>query len=219
MIERTSNGRTVLQKAKAKVCGTCQKGFKNLPELKQHIKIHNRFLCSICKHKHRKEFKTLSELRKHMKIHEQLGDCPDCSCKILYSEMKRHRQTEHGVVVTNICRFCGHMDKSYSNVLKHERQVHLKEKNVSCPNCDMNFFNMSDLDRHMVRHDPVKKFECKFCKKTFARNSTLQLHEKIHTGDKKVVCYVCGERFVQKASLNYHMSKHHPDKVLQKAFI
>ncbi|XP_063837107.1 myoneurin-like isoform X3 [Ostrinia nubilalis] len=193
-------------------CNKCPKITSTPARIRNHIRyLHlqeeSACVCDICK----KEFKTRPQLKRHMWLHK-LFDCPECSRQFTKEELGFHRADEHGVAMPT-CGICGYRNIDQFRVIRHQRSVHLKEKNLSCSLCDMKFFSTSHLRKHMVRHDPVRKFECKFCKKTFPRLNTLRQHEKIHTGDKKKVCPVCGERFVQKASLNYHMIKHHPDAV------
>ncbi|XP_063371155.1 protein krueppel-like [Cydia amplana] len=111
------------------------------------------------------------------------------------------------------CGVCGLKAISQGEIDRHQRKVHLKEKNVACPICNYQCYDNAQLKKHMIRHKVDKVYSCRFCKKTFPRPTTCRIHEMIHTGEKNKVCELCNASFVQKASLNYHMMKHHPDHV------
>ncbi|KAL0853023.1 hypothetical protein ABMA27_012804 [Loxostege sticticalis] len=189
-------------------CNRCSKVLITLFNMRKHIESHMQIhKCETCE----KEFQTRTQLSRHLLIHK-LYDCPECSQKFPKTEIQYHRADEHGVPIPT-CGICGYRTESRCTLLKHQRRVHMTEKTIPCPHCDMKFFENSSLNQHLIRHNPVKKYECKFCKKKFPRTETLLRHERIHTGEKKKVCNRCGEKFVQKASLNYHMMKRHPDAV------
>ncbi|CAG9789647.1 unnamed protein product [Diatraea saccharalis] len=162
-------------------------------------------ICNECN----KVFNSRDLLTTHKKIH-RMPECPECSLTFKRKEMAFHRNEVHGVPIPT-CGICGYKTHRENLINKHQRQVHLRERNLPCPQCDAMFFEIWQLKKHLVCHNPVKKYECRFCKKTFPRLGTKREHEKIHTGVKNKVCSQCGDRFVQKASLNYHMMKHHPE--------
>ncbi|KAL0853022.1 hypothetical protein ABMA27_012803 [Loxostege sticticalis] len=189
-------------------CNKCDHVMLTLVNMRKHVSAHlDKFCCDTCK----REFKNHRQLKKHMLIH-RLYDCPECSEKFPKTELQYHRADEHGVPMPT-CAICGYRTESRYTLLKHQRRVHMNERTIPCPHCDMKFFENATLNQHLVRHNPVKKYECKFCGKRFPRSETLLRHERIHTGEKNKVCNLCGEKFVQKASLNYHMMKRHPDAV------
>ncbi|KAL0853021.1 hypothetical protein ABMA27_012802 [Loxostege sticticalis] len=189
-------------------CNKCEHVMLTLVNMRKHVSAHiDKFYCDACK----RNFKNQTKLRKHMQTH-QLYDCPECSQQFTKIKLLRHRAEKHGVELPT-CNICGYKTIKQSLLVNHQRRVHMNERTIPCPHCDMKFFLLCDLRHHMVRHDPIKKYECKFCKKNYPRLETLKRHERIHTGDKRKVCTLCGERFVQKASLNYHMLKRHPESV------
>ncbi|CAG9789648.1 unnamed protein product [Diatraea saccharalis] len=204
-------------------CSLCEEKFSSKGPLARHLaSVHSmkqmtvcqtkvlkstkKAICDICK----KEFNCKSLLSIHIRTHNSPPKCPECSLVMKPREMAFHRNEAHGVPLPT-CGICGYRSHKEYLVIKHQRQVHLKERNLNCPKCNAKFFNISHLRRHLITHNPVKKYECRFCKKTFPRLGTKREHEKIHTGVKNKVCSQCGDRFVQKASLNYHMMKHHPE--------
>lgn len=172
----------------------------------RNLRKFTKFSCTICN----KEFPSSTSLRRHNGYKHKLVKCPDCDDMYTVRSMPRHRHKAHGTEIPT-CGICDYKHPCLTGVIQHQRKVHLKEKNVSCPHCELKFFNNSVLRKHMVKHGTTKKYECSFCHKKFPRQTTMRMHERIHTGEKNKVCAICGDRFVQKASLNYHMAKHHPD--------
>ncbi|XP_063837108.1 zinc finger protein 652-B-like isoform X4 [Ostrinia nubilalis] len=193
------------------LCEFCARTFTTLFFVKNHLQIYHsqEFICGTCN----KKFQNGCQLRKHLAIHK-LFDCPDCDGTFSKIELGYHRADAHGAPIPT-CGVCGYRTLNKSQMMNHQRRVHMKERTIPCPfsQCDMMFYNQNHLRQHLVKHNPVKKFECKYCLKSYPRQNTLMRHERIHTGDKRKVCKICGEKFVQKASLNYHMMKRHPDAV------
>ena len=99
----------------------------------------------------------------------------------------------------------------------------------SCTDCDSNFKNKSDLEKHVEKHKE-KSFSCQKCDKKFKRLNELKKHEKVHKTvtceacDKKVPeppnfksekpfrCLLksCLKRFRYKGDLSKHIKKYHP---------
>ncbi|GBP42767.1 Zinc finger protein 2 homolog [Eumeta japonica] len=197
-------------------CPVCEQTFKNKTQSINHLaEIHGDadvgrdgrgFQCRICG----KPLNSGDRLYAHMK-HHILMTCRLCGLvPNTVKEMAEHQQEKHGVEIPT-CGVCGYKNRSRHRVLRHQRKVHMKEKNLECDVCCMRFFDKSSLNKHMVCHKSARAHECEYCHKKFQRASTMNTHRKIHTGEKNKVCEVCGERFVQKASLNYHMMKRHPE--------
>ncbi|XP_061725814.1 zinc finger protein 354A-like isoform X2 [Cydia pomonella] len=191
-------------------CPICDEYFTDLKLLNAHKTQphHTNYSCTPCNLK----FTQKELLAKHNRCHHKLSKCSFCSKLMLQKEIKKHLLKFHEDKLPT-CGVCGFKAKSQAIIVKHQRQVHLKEKNVKCSICKFEFFSNPQLVKHMITHKVDKVYTCKFCKKTFARLTTCRIHEMIHTGEKNKVCEVCGAKFVQKASLNYHMLKHHPDHV------
>ncbi|XP_063632074.1 zinc finger protein 26-like isoform X4 [Cydia splendana] len=159
-------------------------------------------------------FPTHAKLMYHRKHNHTQIQCSFCPDVIFYTSKERriHMFKFHEDRLPT-CGVCGLKTISQGQIDKHQRKVHLKEKNVACPVCNYQCYDNPQLKKHMIRHKVDKVYSCRFCKKTFPRQSTCRIHEMIHTGEKNKVCELCNASFVQKASLNYHMLKHHPDHV------
>ncbi|XP_053623251.1 zinc finger protein 658B-like isoform X2 [Plodia interpunctella] len=205
-------------------CNICEETFKGLGPKRCHllsihgmeeVKVGNGFVirlavkvtCNTCQ----QEFPSEHSLRQHMTYKHKVRQCTECPMTFTSRRhVKLHKAEVHGIGM-HVCGVCDFKHAMKAAIVTHQRKVHLKEKNVSCPDCGLKFFGPFQLKNHMVRHNPVKKYECQFCHKMFPRQSTMREHEKIHLGDKRRVCRVCDERFVQTASLSYHMKKYHPE--------
>ncbi|XP_026749437.1 zinc finger protein 283-like [Galleria mellonella] len=161
--------------------------------------------CNVCG----KEYNVGAILNRHVRTHKPIK-CPECSLEFKDYEIPQHLKEVHNNM-SMTCGICGYQVDKRCLMIKHQRRVHLKEKNYTCHICNVNVFGGYDLKKHLVKHNPVKMYECAHCQKRYPRRTTLVQHLKIHAGDKKKVCTICDQRFVQKASLNYHMTKHHPE--------
>lgn len=164
------------------------------------------YICHVCS----KEYPNENSLKLHKKNYHTPKKCPDCDLKFTRRNLRMHQHEAHGVQIPT-CGVCGYKNWVRAKVIVHQRKVHMNEKNVSCDQCDMKFFDRISLGRHKIAHGTDRKFECSYCHKKYPRLNTLRLHEKIHTKVKDKVCSICGQGFVQKASLNYHMKKYHPE--------
>lgn len=167
------------------------------------------YICDYCNTTFKGRYTFLKHIKKHY-VHLKCSVC-SANCRDARS-LAFHKHEVHGDAIPT-CGVCGYKTWLIGQLNRHQRKVHMKEKNVSCSQCSLRFFDNTALTRHMIRHAPVKKHECPHCLKRFPRRSTMMMHLKIHTGDKKKVCPLCDAKFVQRASLTYHMAKHHPESV------
>ncbi|XP_048003766.1 myoneurin-like isoform X3 [Leguminivora glycinivorella] len=190
-------------------CPTCGEVFTDIKLLQKHKAQPHiaKYSCKPCG----LLFTLKRLLSKHNSHHHGLAKCHLCPKVLSKVEMKKHIEDVHKDIPT--CGVCSFKAVTQALVVRHQRKVHLKEKNVTCSICKFKCFGTAELNRHMISHKVDKVYTCRFCKKTFPRPTTCRIHEMIHTGEKNKVCDVCGAKFVQKASLNYHMLKHHPDHV------
>lgn len=193
-------------------CPECSELFCNNSDRKKHILIthksegsHEKYVCDKCG----KQFAHREGITQHLRgIHTE-KKCQKCGTifqsRYLYLKHLSHKHDRP----MPTCGICGFQSVVESRLIVHQRQVHMKEKNISCEYCSLQFFSASQLNSHQIKHSNEKKCVCTVCNKSFRRKSNLNIHMRIHVQDKRKVCTICSQAFVQKSSLNYHMSKHH----------
>ncbi|KAJ2938661.1 hypothetical protein O0L34_g11988 [Tuta absoluta] len=196
------------------VCG-CSAGFINLASYNAHLETHKEAMaefkiqCSLCP----KSFPTEHRLSNHMKyVHtKRKHHCSFCD-EIFDSYKTRsiHLSEVHGVKMLQLqCQICGKSFKTSGAHNVHVRRNHLMERNRHCQLCDMKFFDLKELEEHMVTHTGSRDFQCDICHKRYGRKKALIEHMRIHLNDRRFECIFCGLKFVQKCSLKGHLSSKH----------
>ncbi|GBP42772.1 Zinc finger protein 554 [Eumeta japonica] len=194
-------------------CPLCEAKFRLEMYKKQHLALdHNveeitngertvlvdcldKFECDICG----KKFNTRNSVKYHIRYHLS-KQCRHCGLVFdSVVQVTDHLHEVHGEHIPT-CGICGYKNRVRSLVTKHQRKVHMKEKNVECELCGESFFSSRYLSRHMIKHNPEKKYECQYCLKRFPRKNTLRQHVKIHMGLKNKVCKICNERLCAAAA-------------------
>lgn len=134
----------------------------------------------------------------------------------------------HDITVHQGRFLCDECPLSYarnSDLLKHLRTVHNRQKPFSCDLCSVKFGQKHHLRRHQRNvHDKERNFKCQSCQACFARKEQLKSHIRtVHeaktrndgegggeiTGDMKFVCFLCDSRFIDKDGLKDHFDKIH----------
>ncbi|XP_058803876.1 zinc finger protein 121-like isoform X1 [Phymastichus coffea] len=87
-------------------------------------------------------------------------------------------------------------------------QVHVQERKYQCKECGAMLKRKEHLDQHMRGHSDERPFKCPMCQKAFKRNEHLTRHFVIHSGDKNFTCQVCQKAFSRKDHLNKHTQTH-----------
>lgn len=163
------------------------------------------FNCTTCD----KQFRQLSTLTNHMKIHTGKATlwrthyywiiAHFCHVYFLYLFLIGEKPFK--------CTICEREFRQSSTLTNHVK-IHTGEKPFSCNFCSKQFRQLSTLSNHVKIHTGMeickcveyafslflvffviffigeKPFECIFCKKQFRQSSTLNNHIKIHAADK-----------------------------------
>lgn len=77
------------------------------------------------------------------------------------------------------CEFPG-CDKAYEKKKSFMRHLLRHKAKYNCPVCELNFGQISDLNRHLVRHTGRKPFRCDYCGLQFSQKSNLKRHMAVH---------------------------------------
>ena len=153
-------------------CDICFKNFTTTSGLYVHKKtIHEKikaFKCAKCD----RTFKRLHHLQDHMKLkHEPKGfQCDICYLEFaLKRDLKKHKSAVHAKIKKYQCNFCDEQF-AYTHVLAvHKKKNHLKVKDVKCEYCDEMFYFISDKNMH-VKTGHLEIFDiftCTFCNRIF----------------------------------------------------
>ncbi|KAK5638230.1 hypothetical protein RI129_012525 [Pyrocoelia pectoralis] len=80
------------------------------------------------------------------------------------------------------------------------------------------YYDLTDINSHMLMYNEFKPFHCTECNKCFVRKDKLMLHMRIHTGEKPFKCTHCGRSFSRKDKMNNHERTHTGEKPFQCIF-
>ncbi|XP_037299024.1 zinc finger and SCAN domain-containing protein 12-like isoform X1 [Manduca sexta] len=196
-------------------CSLCPETFMYHSQRKLHMYENHltdkpdQFCCGHCQ----RQFRRKNTLAEHMMdVHIQ-KKCKYCDLKFPRKKYLFHMNEEHGVPMPT-CGVCGLRALMESALVRHQRNVHLNEKNKKCDICRKRFHTISNLKDHMITHNQDRIFKCDVCEKSFARKECFKAHYRIHTGERPFSCKICKAAFIQRASLRFHM-KSHPEPRLE----
>ena len=190
----------------------CLETFATEKEYKAHILathgLNTKIYCENCG----KMFKNLYELKPHMRTHnpEKNFICVECGKRFKREQnMKIHTLGFHKGIFNYNCDECGMNLVSRVALHGHKRNKHNQEY-VFCPECNQRLRDKYKLDEHMTIHTGEKKYKCKTdgCGKKFRIDSVLRNHEKLHTGVKEYQCIICPKKFRQSQHLSNHIKRH-----------
>ena len=202
-----------------KQCDICQVSFKHRDELIVHKEnVHGvsqqlfsveTFLCTVCK----KSFSRKDKLNDHKKEvhHGQRFKCPKCIASFtqkakLKNHMKagKHKKSQH----LHECSFCDTKFKSWHKMDRHIKEVHTRETQVRCPQCDKVFSREEHMRSHMrnVHLDKTEKFQCDICQASFDYKYNLKRHVKQVHENFSFKCQECSAAYTQKYKLEKHVA-------------
>ena len=155
-------------------------------------------------------------MRKH-----EVGEFKCNHCEKIFQRdllLKCHFDSVHNKTMKK-CDFCDKVLLA-TNLKNHVKNLHLKQFQVKCDECDIIFKKDSAFRKHLFeRH-------CKQCGETFANYYEQKVHRNLHHGEKLQLiydCQKCDKSYKEKNVLNEHVDlvhykikKHQCDICLKK---
>ncbi|XP_076809631.1 uncharacterized protein LOC143452513 isoform X2 [Clavelina lepadiformis] len=204
-------------------CHQCHKVFKSLHDLGLHqyqVHLNSRkkntqtkiYACGLCPSK----FSHPHALREHMTSNPHCYVCRICEATFTCERyLRKHYLMQHKGQEARgaICKVCG---KSLRSVyyLRLHMLIHTKELPYRCTKCDAAFNRKDKVKRHMLTHDPIKRFKCPLksvlgCTKEFNRADKLKEHIIGHSGVKKTYpCSFCSKKYSRQSCKVKHELSH-----------
>ena len=212
-------------------CKTCEKGFKDKGNLKQHEATHKSdrpHKCEVCG----QCFTFKRNMLRHAEIHAQTSKplpnqntiykCDFCD-KLFTSEVSLldHNKEEHPndtANVNNVVFKCYHRNcdrvfpsekvfQSHYELVHEEKEESKEHGPYSCQYCGVQFINIKTLRQHSkTSHSSVGTFKCALCNKGFKNECDLKSHMKDHTDKrKKYICNYCSKAWDRPSDLVKHI--------------
>eukprot|EP00188_Purpureofilum_apyrenoidigerum_P000928 Plantae.Rhodophyta-Purpureofilum_apyrenoidigerum.ctg14684.p1 GENE.Plantae.Rhodophyta-Purpureofilum_apyrenoidigerum.ctg14684~~Plantae.Rhodophyta-Purpureofilum_apyrenoidigerum.ctg14684.p1 ORF type:complete len:495 (+),score=50.79 Plantae.Rhodophyta-Purpureofilum_apyrenoidigerum.ctg14684:356-1840(+) len=116
---------------------------------------------------------------------------------------------------STVCEVCNATFRRKYDRDRHNRSVHLGEKDNKCQLCDAAFFQRAHLKVHMQeRHEKTKRLSCDMCDEKFFNKHKLDRHRRsVHLRERNFACTLCSSRYFQRSDLTRHMKKRHDNEV------
>ncbi|CAH1785734.1 unnamed protein product, partial [Owenia fusiformis] len=132
-------------------CGFCNKEYKSLVGMRNHLKSSLHFKCTLCP----KSFETNKQLTSHSKIHSlKPYTCNQCSQLFTCEEdLNIHFNSTHK------CKQCFEVFTSRQDLKTHVQFSHVGSQNT-CRYCPKNFPSKNDLNTHLHHVHDETLFKC-----------------------------------------------------------
>lgn len=140
-------------------------------------------------------------------------------CTLIGANLRRHILSTHNLKELD----CHHCFRRCAGVAEFENHVklHFPEKYFPCDLCVFGFDSLSNLIRHIRRHnlpstrewalsyslpDNYNFYSCQYCDKNFIFEASKEYHERTHF--TCLICEMCGKKLPNKSQLSVHQRQH-----------
>ena len=141
-------------------------------------------------------FASNGELAKHdAEYHPQMFECNKCRAVFIDEEA-----------------FLKHDAECDVNPVEEEREVDKSEKpsNFACQECEEEFEDRIELERHIMTHGYEAGFACTACLQKFATEEEKEQHMNVdHPDEASFACTSCLQRFATEEEKEHHMKQYH----------
>ena len=208
-------------KAPAKMtnCDICAALFKNKNSMLSHKVqdhgIEDAFKCDQCD----KGFKNDTNLHYHKRtVHEESSVTCDICGKLFNNKagLSLHLRRFHHVYTIpqdkyiKKCDMCDTEFKNSQDFNSHMSQVHNRDKDFKCKDCDTLWVSHCSLEFHYVTCHNMIMYCCDICGYLNSQEAPVKRHKRdVHDKTYPHVCYICGKGFDKRQRLSDHLSRLH----------
>ena len=178
-------------------CQQCGMSFAGSDHLKRHqMLVHmneRNYACDICEER----FGEIAHMTRHKEqvhMNERNHACDICGKRFGTKEtMTRHRESgkpcrpqatdmELRNPLKNKCKQCGKTFTRNTYLKRHQKSVHMNERNHACDICELRFGSKDHMTRHKEQvHMKERTHACDICGKRFGRKEHIAGHrESVH---------------------------------------
>jgi hypothetical protein len=109
----------------------------------------------------------------------KLYECPRCHKVIATpSDLKRHIKTVHEKEKGHKCEICPSEFTRKNTLTNHIKNVHFFDRDFSCTQCDLRFSSRSNLKIHINEVHENIEYKCNLCNCSYKRKTRLKDHIK-----------------------------------------